>query len=139
LTTQNSLSLNNLIQGFWHKVVRREKWVGWDNTHLRFYNVWGVRRLLSGCNLNPVAYAGAYWFPYGLVFRRRLARLLQIDDRGKPEFPIIERPFDGTGWLHRFAALSEYLGFFRFWPFSITSWSIGVLALKEEPHAFLIT
>ena len=45
VSTQNSLSLNYLIEGTYQRLVLgNEDWCGWDSTHLRFYShsAWNV-------------------------------------------------------------------------------------------------
>jgi 2-polyprenyl-6-hydroxyphenyl methylase/3-demethylubiquinone-9 3-methyltransferase len=65
LGTQNALCLNYLTQGLYHRVLLREKnWYGWDQTHLRFYTPWSLRKKLSKAGLRPVAWRSMYIIPH---------------------------------------------------------------------------
>ncbi len=130
VATQNSRSLNNLIQGFWYKWVRRVRWCGWDATHLRFYNVRRLARMLRENGLVPVRYAGAYWLPHRLLFRGKLARLLRPGHAAGEDAPLGNDTLTGLSWLHKLLAFPECLGICHIWPFSVCSWSIGILARK---------
>lgn len=67
IATQNRWSLNFLLEGGLHRLLRRERdWFGWDPTHLRFYSPRGLRRALRSAGLCPVAWRGAYLLPYKL-------------------------------------------------------------------------
>jgi 2-polyprenyl-3-methyl-5-hydroxy-6-metoxy-1,4-benzoquinol methylase len=65
LSTQNSLSLNYLIEGTYHrKVLGDETWQGWDDTHLRFYTSLSLSRMLRKAGLEPQAWRSVYIIPH---------------------------------------------------------------------------
>jgi 2-polyprenyl-6-hydroxyphenyl methylase / 3-demethylubiquinone-9 3-methyltransferase len=65
LSTQNSLSLNYLIQATYHRGLRRDKnWFGWDETHLRFYTPMSLQKMLKEAGFNVLAWRSAYLIPY---------------------------------------------------------------------------
>lgn len=67
LSTQNSLSLNYLLQGTYHRVLRGNKeWFGWDETHLRFYTPMSLHRKLQAVGFESVAWRSVYLIPYKL-------------------------------------------------------------------------
>jgi len=64
LATQNSWSLNYLIEGGWNRTVRgRKNWYGWDPTHLRFYNPKKLAELLARAGLEITDRRSAYVIP----------------------------------------------------------------------------
>ncbi len=67
LSTQNSLSLNYLLQGTYHRVLRKDKeWFGWDETHLRFYTAMSLHKKLQVAGFQSVAWRSVYLIPYKL-------------------------------------------------------------------------
>ena len=67
LSTQNSLSLNYLLQGTYHRVLRKDKeWFGWDETHLRFYTPMSLHRKLQAAGFQSAAWRSVYLIPYKL-------------------------------------------------------------------------
>lgn len=67
LSTQNSLSLNYLIQGMYHHHVRGDKqWCGWDETHLRFYTPMSLRKKLGEAGFDCDGWRSVYLIPYKL-------------------------------------------------------------------------
>jgi len=111
LSTQNSLSLNFLIQGTYRRHVLGEKeWFGWDETHLRFYTPISLSSALRGAGFEPVAWRSAYIIPYRL-----------------PRLPGSKRQFlriDALSWIDR--ALG---GMF---PYNRLGWNIIVKAQSSE-------
>jgi 2-polyprenyl-6-hydroxyphenyl methylase/3-demethylubiquinone-9 3-methyltransferase len=107
ISTQNSLSLNYLIEGTYHRVLRRDKgWYGWDPTHVRFYTPFSLEARLRKAGLTCAAWRSAYLVPYKL-----------------PPFPGSGRQFlriDPLAWIDR------TLG--RVFPYSRLGWNIIVRA-----------
>lgn len=67
LSTQNSLSLNFLIQGGYHRgFLGNKSWFGWDETHLRFYTPMSLNKKLKQTGFNSVAWRSVYLIPYKL-------------------------------------------------------------------------
>ncbi len=65
VSTQNALSLNYLIEGFYHRFLRGDKgWFGWDETHLRFYTASGLQKKLHKAGLRPQAWRANYLIPH---------------------------------------------------------------------------
>lgn len=65
LSTQNALCLNYLTQGFYHRILLREKdWYGWDETHLRFYTPGSLTRKLKSVGLKPITWRSSYIIPH---------------------------------------------------------------------------
>lgn len=65
VSTQNSLSLNFLIQGTFHRVIRKDKnWFGWDETHLRFYTPMSLQTKLRKGGFEIEGWRSVYLIPY---------------------------------------------------------------------------
>ena len=114
LITQNSWSLNYLIQGSYHFLRGDKNWYGWDPTHVRFYNAVSLRRKLKAAGFQPGRWFGNYYFPY---------RILQ--DRLGINAGL--KFFNGIELLHLYDKP----------PFSVTGWSIGVVARKTSRRAVI--
>ena len=68
VTTQNSKSLNYLIEGTYRKIKNPNiKWLGWDRTHLRFYTPKTLISLSEGLSVKKIKFRGSYIFPYKLI------------------------------------------------------------------------
>jgi 2-polyprenyl-6-hydroxyphenyl methylase/3-demethylubiquinone-9 3-methyltransferase len=68
LSTQNSLSVNYLIESLIQRyILRKVNWMGWDPTHLRFYSPKLLQSLLRTEDLKPISFAGTYFIPYMLA------------------------------------------------------------------------
>ena len=109
LSTQNKMSLNYLLEGTYHRILRGNKdWYGWDPTHLRFYTPRSLEGRLTEAGLKCTEWRSAYLLPYKL-----------------PPLPFSEGRFfriDGLSMLDR--ALGKRFPFNRF------GWSITVKAVK---------
>lgn len=67
LATQNSWSLNFVLEGGWRRLILGQwDWMGWDATHRRFYSPRSLARLLRRAGLTPYAWRGAYILPHKL-------------------------------------------------------------------------
>lgn len=108
VTTQNSFSLNYLIEGGSNFIHGNKNWCGWDPTHIRFYNYFSLKDKLKKAELTPIKWWGTYHFPYRYLTRKILRRL--IEWKG----------------FH----LVELLNLNDKFPFSLTGWGIGVLVKK---------
>lgn len=107
LNTQNSFSLNYLIQGGYHFVRGNKNWYGWDPTHVRFYNKGVLEKRLRSSGFEIDSWFGSYYLPYRML----------SDHFGKK-------------WESEIFCFFEILGFFDKWPFCILGWNIGVVARK---------
>lgn len=73
ISTQNSSSLNYLIEAFFNrKILKKRKWMGWDSTHVRFYNPKSLFRLLRSVGFEITKVSGTYFLPYDLLLYRNL-------------------------------------------------------------------
>ena len=111
ITTQNSFSFNYFFEGTIRKVLGQKKWIGWDSTHVRWYNPWKLKRKFKATNLNVEKYSSSYFFPYQMI---NVLRKKEI----KNKF---------------FTLIDDHLGHKK--PFNLTGWSISVLgtkAIKKE-------
>jgi len=81
VSTQNSLSLNYLVEGTYQRVIRRNKdWCGWDETHLRFYTPMSLGRKLRRAGFVSFSWRSVYLIPYklpGLPFSEK--EFLRLD------------------------------------------------------------
>jgi len=76
LATQNSNSINYVLEApIQRYVLKNRNWMGWDPTHVRFYNPKCLCRLLGNCGFLPVKIAGTYFVPYLLaLWLRRVSK-----------------------------------------------------------------
>ena len=101
LSTQNSRSLNYLIEGTWNRAARSDRnWFGWDPTHLRFYTPKSLEKLLDKAGLVCEKWRSVYLVPYKWpaprFFKRRYLRIepLSAIDLVLGAVP----PFNRWGW-----------------------------------------
>jgi 2-polyprenyl-6-hydroxyphenyl methylase/3-demethylubiquinone-9 3-methyltransferase len=65
--TQNSLSLNYLLEGIYERIFRgNSTWRGWDPTHLRFYTPMSLNRKLERAGFRAEAWRSTYIVPHKL-------------------------------------------------------------------------
>jgi 2-polyprenyl-6-hydroxyphenyl methylase / 3-demethylubiquinone-9 3-methyltransferase len=65
VSTQNSFSLNYLIEGTYKRNIMGDKnWYGWDETHLRFYTPMSLNKKMRSAGFSCVAWRSAYIIPY---------------------------------------------------------------------------
>lgn len=101
LSTQNSFSMNYLIEGSYNRYrVGNPNWCGWDETHLRFYTPRSLRRKLLSAGYRPNRWASVYIVPYNILTWLSLLRF-QVD---LPALRYIDLtlgrifPLNRTGW-----------------------------------------
>lgn len=109
INTQNNFSKNYFIQGWFHKLKRNKKWLGWDPTHVRFYNFVSLKNKLAKTGFKPEKWFGSYYFPYRLL----------ADHFGKR-------------WESKIFCLIEFWGLFSRPFFNVAGWNIGVIAKKQK-------
>ena len=68
VSTHNSRSLEHVI-GLSQSALRGKRWLGWDPTHIRFYNERSLREKLAAAGFEPVAFDGTYYVPFHLPAR----------------------------------------------------------------------
>lgn len=111
LSTQNSFSLNYLIEGAYNKYrVGNPNWCGWDQTHLRFYTSSSLHRKLAKAGYTAQRWASVFVIPYNIVHWLTLLK-------ARVEIPAL-----------RYVDLT--LG--RVFPFNRTGWNILVRAIKRD-------
>ncbi len=109
INTQNSFSLNYLLQGGFNLLKGNKKWRGWDPTHKRFYNVRLLKKEFKKSGFTPVSWFGSYYFPYR-VFSEKFGKI----------------------WECKAFYLIEELGLFDKRPFNVLGWNIGVIVRKNN-------
>ena len=68
LSTQNSQSLNYLIEGSYQKYWCGNKgWLGWDSTHVRFYTSASLRGKLKRAGYRANRWASVFVVPYDIL------------------------------------------------------------------------
>lgn len=75
LSTQNSFSLNYLLEGnYQRRWAGNRDWCGWDTTHLRFYNPRSLKRLLASAGYAINTWNSVYTIPYDILSWATLLR-----------------------------------------------------------------
>ncbi len=103
LSTQNWLSLNYAIEGGYQRfVLGNTKWMGWDETHLRFYSTRQLGKKLRKAGFRVKKKRSVYLVPY------KLQRPSWISGNGKyirlDTLSWVDRalgavfPFNSLGW-----------------------------------------
>lgn len=81
LSTQNSFSLNYVVEGLYRRHLRGDKdWCGWDETHVRFYTPMSLHRKLRMSGFLVDGWRSVYLIPYklpGLSLSRK--KFLRVD------------------------------------------------------------
>ncbi len=68
LSTQNSFSLNYLVEGGYQKYwCKNSNWFGWDETHLRFYTSSILKDKLGKAGYKAQSCYGMYIIPYDIL------------------------------------------------------------------------
>ena len=84
IATQNSNSLNYILEApIQRYVFKNREWMGWDPTHVRFYNPSNLFQMLKKCGFNIIKVTGTYFIPYMLALglrriNKRISRLLYL-------------------------------------------------------------
>jgi 2-polyprenyl-6-hydroxyphenyl methylase/3-demethylubiquinone-9 3-methyltransferase len=75
IATQNSNSLNYILEAFIRRhVLKNHSWMGWDSTHVRFYNPSRLFQLLKNSGFSIVKVSGTYFIPYMMtLWLRRIS------------------------------------------------------------------
>lgn len=108
ITTQNSFSLNYLIEGGFNFLMGNKSWCGWDPTHIRFYTHKSLNKKLKTIGFKATKCFGVYHFPYRFISQTIFKKVLE------------RRGFHFV----------EILKLYDKFPFSITGWNIGIVAKK---------
>ena len=107
INTQNNFSKNYFVQGGFHRLKGNGNWLGWDPTHIRFYNFISLKNKLAKTGFKPEKWFGSYYFPYRLL-----------------------TDHFGRCWESKLFCGVEILNLFNKIPFNVTGWNIGVIASK---------
>lgn len=101
LSTQNSWSLNYLLEGSYRRWWCGEHdWCGWDPTHLRFYTPRSLKRLLDRAGYVPKRWRGVFVIPYNILSWLFLLKR-EIVLTGLRKFDLMfggTFPFSRCGW-----------------------------------------
>ena len=101
LSTQNALSLNAILGSLYYRSIKGYKtWYGWDSTHLRFYTVNQIKRMLTSNSYSVTRISSIYILPYGTrnykkAWAKPVIHLSILFDRFLGE----TYPFNRWGWL----------------------------------------
>jgi len=101
LSTQSCWSLNYLGEGSYQKYwCGNRNWLGWDETHVRFYDPPSLRRKLEAAGYRVADWAGVYLVPYDILswlcFKKLEIRLVAFRHLDR----LLGRrfPFNRLGW-----------------------------------------
>lgn len=111
LQTQNSFSLNYLIEKPIRFLIGQRNWKGWDSTHIRFYNYKSFNNLLKK-KFREIKYCGSYYIPYLFLTKS----ILKFE------------PKCYSNW-RLFTLIDKYLG--HIFPLNKFGWSITVSGVKR--------
>lgn len=132
LSTQNSRSINYVLQAPYARFVKRQHvWFGWDTTHVRFYTSSRLRDALTEQGFEDVRFAGAHHVPFVFGPLKYLAKLGPHPDicaAGADAFLLAAQ--ERFGLRHKLLAAGELTGLSTSFPFSCLGWSIAVRARK---------
>ena len=68
MSTQNSYSINYILEGFYQRVWHKKKdWYGWDPTHLRFYSPYSLKKKLFNAGYIPKEWRSVFIIPYNIL------------------------------------------------------------------------
>ncbi len=109
IITQNSWSLNYLIQGGYHFLEGDKNWCGWATDHKRFYNIKSLKKKLETEGFKTIKWFGNYYFPYRIIAEKM-----------------------GAEKIAKIFCFPELINLYDKFPFNITGWSIGVIAQKNS-------
>ena len=111
LSTQNSYSLNYLLEGSYQKYwCGNVGWCGWDLTHLRFYTPTSLRKKLEKAGYRVERWSSVYLVPYDILSWLSLLKI-RID------MPALHHCDLSIG---------------RYFPFNRLGWNMIVRARREK-------
>jgi len=111
VVTHNSISLQYALVAPVYWLVKRERYLGSDPTHLRMYTARSLNRVLRRGGLTPMQWRGTYHLPY-----RLLKSVVPLSLLERLQLHLIEDIFGAV------------------WPFSATGWTLCV-ACQSVPTA----
>jgi len=98
IATQNSFSFNYIFEGAIRKLLGQKRWIGWDSTHVRWYNPWKIKRKFKNAGLRVEKFSSSYFFPY------EMSKILTKKNPESKFYTLIDdylgdkKPFSGMGW-----------------------------------------
>jgi len=95
ISSQNSFSINFLLEGFYQRIIRRKKWMGWDPTHIRFYNPKSFFNLFK--NFRVLKIVGTYYVPYNIIGLKFLREII-VTVNEFFESKCDQSPWNFCGW-----------------------------------------
>ena len=100
-STHNDRCLNYLIERAYHRWWRGDKsWMGWDPTHVRFYNARSLSRLLNKHGMAVQQWASMWIIPYNILHWLSLFKLnVTLPSLGNFDRRFGKSaPFNKLGW-----------------------------------------
>jgi 2-polyprenyl-6-hydroxyphenyl methylase/3-demethylubiquinone-9 3-methyltransferase len=94
VSTHNSRSLTHVF-GLATSALRGRRWLGWDPTHVRFYDEHSLRTKLTAAGFEPVAFNGTYYLPFHLPARAASWPLerLGLKSVARAVYKLVRAPF----------------------------------------------
>ncbi|HEY4675208.1 MAG TPA: methyltransferase domain-containing protein [Candidatus Bathyarchaeia archaeon] len=97
IVTQNSYSLNFMVEKILHFLEGKKNWCGWDPTHLRFYTFQSLANKARSASMKVCRFQSSYIIPYRFfeVLSKKVGRhkVFRFFDRHCNKFP-----FSIAGW-----------------------------------------
>lgn len=92
--THNSRSLQHGL-GLTTSALQGKKWLGWDPTHVRFYNRASLGRVMDAAGFDVVAWNGTYFLPFHVPARlvSKPMELAGLQGPARAAHRAIEAPF----------------------------------------------
>jgi len=127
--------VNDVIQAPYERLINRKRnWLGWDPTHLRFYNPPRLRAALETRGFQEVRFIGTHHVPF--TFLRALRRFRSLANPPNLCELGIERFVSQVRRSFRFMqellVAFDLIGLNSCRPFNRIGWKIGVRASKAR-------
>lgn len=124
LSTHNSRSLEH-VAGLLRSRITGQTWLGWDPTHVRFYDERSLRQKLDAAGLDTVTFNGTYYLPFHLPARILSWPLERVGLTGAARAVYKAAQAPGYALNYPLEALSER------GPLASLGWGIVVLARRR--------
>lgn len=123
--THNSRSIQHFL-GLTTSVLQGKRWLGWDPTHVRFYNRATLGRVMDAAGFDVVAWNGTYFLPFHVPARvvSKPLEMLGLAGPARKAHRVIEAPFYLLNQIAE--SLSERA------PWSQLGWGIIALGRRRE-------
>ena len=125
VSTHNSRSLQHII-GLATSAVQGRRWLGWDPTHVRFYNAASLRERLAAAGFETLAFAGTYFLPFHLPARIASWPLERLGLKGVSRllYDVVQAPFYAMNYPLEILSAAT--------PARTLGWGIVALARKHR-------